>query len=229
MPHLNLLHSLAHVRCRQLRQLRFRWVKPCDSCVDQQNLFANFLQVGTKRVRNVPGAAAGSGSDIEGGAASGGEMSESGRNKKLKLNPPAAASQNGTPQGSRSGSPAPLGGKGVAGSRASSPECGAAMKGRFDLELWIGGFSNTGILIISCTPQANNPESQPPGQGASKVSPLQRRFMLLFPRPAFLAATCSRSSVPASASRKKTIVGSSPLSRTLVFTERRTACCGLAF
>ncbi|KAL2001696.1 hypothetical protein VTN02DRAFT_1388 [Thermoascus thermophilus] len=88
------------------------------------------LPVGTKRVRNVPGAAAGSGSDIEGGAASGGEMSESGRNKKLKLNPPAAASQNGTPQGSRSGSPAPLGGKGVAGSRASSPECGAALKGQ---------------------------------------------------------------------------------------------------
>ncbi|KAL2215257.1 hypothetical protein M432DRAFT_144826 [Thermoascus aurantiacus ATCC 26904] len=85
------------------------------------------VPVGTKRVRNV---GAGSGSDVEGGAASGGEMSESGKSKKLKLNPPAASSQNGTPQGSRTGSPAPLASKGVTGSRASSPEGGTAVKGQ---------------------------------------------------------------------------------------------------
>ncbi|PKX91545.1 transcription factor IIF subunit TFG1 [Aspergillus novofumigatus IBT 16806] len=68
-------------------------------------------QVGKKRIRNVAG-----------GAASGGEMSESGKIKKLKLNPPAATSQGGTPQGSRAGSPTPIGSKGLGASRASSPE-----------------------------------------------------------------------------------------------------------
>ncbi|KAH1284489.1 hypothetical protein KXX16_008220 [Aspergillus fumigatus] len=77
-------------------------------------------QVGKKRIRNVAGA--GSVSDADGGAASGGEMSESGKIKKLKLNPPAATSQGGTPQGSRAGSPTPIGSKGLAASRASSPE-----------------------------------------------------------------------------------------------------------
>jgi len=46
---------------------------------------------------------AGSGSDTEGGAASGGDMSDGARKKqKLKLSQP---SKNGTPQGSRAGSP----------------------------------------------------------------------------------------------------------------------------
>jgi len=102
-----------------------QWCRPAEH-------FADLLQVGTKRVRNV---GAGSGSDVEGGAASGGEMSESGKSKKLKLNPPAASSQNGTPQGSRTGSPAPLASKGVTGSRASSPEGGTAVKGKFHLVL----------------------------------------------------------------------------------------------
>lgn len=65
---------------------------------------------------------AGSASDVDGGAGSGGEMSESGKVKKLKLNPPSVASQSVTPQGSRAGSPAPLGSKSFSGSRASSPE-----------------------------------------------------------------------------------------------------------
>ncbi|KAF7118994.1 hypothetical protein CNMCM5793_008634 [Aspergillus hiratsukae] len=78
-------------------------------------------QVGKKRIRNVAGGA-GSASDADGGAGSGGEMSESGKIKKLKLNPHAATSQGGTPQGSRAGSPTPIGSKGLTASRASSPE-----------------------------------------------------------------------------------------------------------
>lgn len=90
-----------------------------------------FLQAGKKRVRNIPGGGAGSASDVDGGAASGGEMSESGKTKKLKLNPPIASSQSGTPQGSRAGSPTAIGNRGFAGSRASSPEGGVPMRGKF--------------------------------------------------------------------------------------------------
>lgn len=85
---------------------------------------------GKKRVRNIPGGGAGSASDVDGGAASGGEMSESGKTKKLKLNPPIASSQSGTPQGSRAGSPTVIGNRGFAGSRASSPEGGVPMRGQ---------------------------------------------------------------------------------------------------
>lgn len=82
-----------------------------------------------KRARNGPGAG-GSGSDVDGGAASG---SDGGTvNKKLKLNPPGARSpNNGTPHGSRAGSPANPAGKMVSGSRASSPE-GARGKHIYD-------------------------------------------------------------------------------------------------
>ncbi|PWY96796.1 transcription initiation factor IIF, alpha subunit [Aspergillus sclerotioniger CBS 115572] len=80
------------------------------------------LPVSKKRVRNMLGGGAGSISDVDGGAGSGGEMSESGKTKKLKLNPPSVASQSVTPQGSRAGSPVPLGSKSFSGSRASSPE-----------------------------------------------------------------------------------------------------------
>ncbi|OXV06784.1 hypothetical protein Egran_05446 [Elaphomyces granulatus] len=65
------------------------------------------LQVGKKRIRNAAGGA-GSASDVDGGAGSGGDMSEGGKNKKLKLNPAVASSRNGTPQGSRPGSPTPV-------------------------------------------------------------------------------------------------------------------------
>ncbi|KAI9929793.1 hypothetical protein MW887_001269 [Aspergillus wentii] len=76
-----------------------------------------------KRARNVPVGGAGP-SDVDGGAGSGGEISENGKTKKLKLNPPAISSQSGTPQGSRAASPTPLGNKSFSGSRASSPEGG---------------------------------------------------------------------------------------------------------
>lgn len=66
------------------------------------------------------------------GAGSGGEISESGKVKKLKLNPPGVSSSGGTPQGSRAGSPTPLGNKGLSGSRASSPEQSSSMRGMFD-------------------------------------------------------------------------------------------------
>ncbi|KAF5016031.1 hypothetical protein F66182_12417, partial [Fusarium sp. NRRL 66182] len=60
----------------------------------------------------------GSGSDIEGGALSGADLSDAGKAKKLKLN----LSRAGTPLGSRSGSPAaPL--------RAGTPEGGSTLKG----------------------------------------------------------------------------------------------------
>lgn len=53
-------------------------------------------------------------------------MSESGKAKKLKLNPPGLSSPTGTPQGSRAGSPTPLSGRGFSGSRASSPDQGSS-------------------------------------------------------------------------------------------------------
>lgn len=95
------------------------------------NVVAEIVQAGKKRVRNVPSGGAGSTSDADGGAGSGGEMSENGKPKKLKLNPPPASSRGGTPQGSRAGSPTPTGSRGITGSRASSPEGGAPMRGEF--------------------------------------------------------------------------------------------------
>lgn len=77
-------------------------------------------QAGKKRIRNPALGGPGSGSDLDGAAGSGGELSESGKTKKLKLNPPAASSRGGTPQGSRAASPAV--GNPSFGSRASSPE-----------------------------------------------------------------------------------------------------------
>jgi hypothetical protein len=61
-------------------------------------------------------------------------MSESGKIKKLKLNPPAATSQGGTPQGSRAGSPIPIGSKGLTASRASSPE---SLRGKISLDIHV--------------------------------------------------------------------------------------------
>ncbi|KAJ0424517.1 hypothetical protein BJY00DRAFT_308947 [Aspergillus carlsbadensis] len=82
---------------------------------------ASSFPAGKKRVRNIlPGA--GSTSDVDGAAGSGGEMSESGKSKKLKLNPPSVISQGDTPQGSRAASPTLILGKSFSGSRASSPE-----------------------------------------------------------------------------------------------------------
>lgn len=85
-------------------------------------IHANSLlyQTGKKRIRNPGLGASGSGSDIDTGAASGAELSESGKTKKLRLNPPAASSRGATPQGSRAASPGI--GNPSFGSRASSPE-----------------------------------------------------------------------------------------------------------
>ncbi|KAJ5667917.1 uncharacterized protein N7477_006487 [Penicillium maclennaniae] len=77
-------------------------------------------QAGKKRVRNPHLGGSGSGSDVDIGIGSGPEISESGKVKKLKLNPPSATSRGGTPQGSRAGSP--IAGRAFSGSRASSPE-----------------------------------------------------------------------------------------------------------
>lgn len=57
-------------------------------------------------------------------------MSESGKTKKLKLNPPAASSRGATPQGSRAASPAIV--NSALGSRASSPE--GPIRGRSPLD-----------------------------------------------------------------------------------------------
>ncbi|KAL4780486.1 hypothetical protein BJX76DRAFT_337885 [Aspergillus varians] len=82
---------------------------------------ASSIPANKKRVRNTL-AGAGPASDVEGAAGSGGEMSEAGKSKKLKLNPPLMISQGETPQGSRAGSPTSVTGRNFSGSRASSPE-----------------------------------------------------------------------------------------------------------
>jgi transcription initiation factor TFIIF subunit alpha len=78
------------------------------------------VQAGKKRIRNLPLGGSGSGSDVDIGAGSGGELSESGKTKKLRLNPPSATSRSGTPQGSRAASP--VAGTHFPGSRAASPD-----------------------------------------------------------------------------------------------------------
>lgn len=82
------------------------------------------VPAGKKRARTMI-SIAGSVSD-DGGAGSGGEISESGKVKKLKLN----TSQNDTPQGSRAGSPVPQGSRSFSGSRGSSPDGSTVMKGQ---------------------------------------------------------------------------------------------------
>lgn len=95
-------------------------------------------QAGKKRIRNIP-MGSGSGSDIDAGAGSGGDLSESGKPKKIKLNPPAGASRGGTPQGSRAASPV-AGGRSFSGSRASSPD-GARGPGRVSTPVSTGNLS----------------------------------------------------------------------------------------
>ncbi|KAL4922982.1 transcription factor IIF subunit TFG1 [Aspergillus undulatus] len=82
---------------------------------------ASSMTANKKRVRNIP-PAGGSASDVDGAVGSGGDISETGKSKKLKLNPPSMTSQGETPQRSRAGSPASVAGRQLAGSRASSPE-----------------------------------------------------------------------------------------------------------
>jgi len=92
---------------------------PPSSSAPQPNLTRKTSNVPAKRPRG-----GGSGSDTDGGAGSGGDMSDGARKRqKLKLNAP---SKNGTPQGSRSGSPEVLNTKAAQagagrGSRAESP------------------------------------------------------------------------------------------------------------
>lgn len=71
-------------------------------------------------MRNNAHGGAGSGSDIDPAAGSGAELTESGKIKKLKLNPPTG-SRGGTPQAQGSRAASPMAGR-LPGSRASSPE-----------------------------------------------------------------------------------------------------------
>lgn len=109
----------------------------------------------------------GSGSDIDAGAGSGGDLSESGKTKKIKLNPPAGASRGGTPQGSRAASPV-AGGRSFSGSRASSPDgargksssaarpCPSLCGGRFTRWIWLISFSQAGPGRVSTPVSAGN-------------------------------------------------------------------------
>ncbi|KAL4911875.1 hypothetical protein BDW62DRAFT_38841 [Aspergillus aurantiobrunneus] len=82
---------------------------------------ASSIPANKKRVRNaLPGA--GPAGDVDGVAGSGGEISETGKSKKLKLNPPSTTSQGEMPQRSRASSPTPVAGRNFPGSRASSPD-----------------------------------------------------------------------------------------------------------
>lgn len=99
-------------------------------------------KAGKKRVRNIPLGGSGSGSDLDAGVGSGAEMSESGKSKKLKLNPPSGVSRGGTPQGSRAASPV-AGNRSFSGSRASSPE---GARGKFPPK----PFCVTNILDLVC-------------------------------------------------------------------------------
>lgn len=148
---------------------------------------ALLCQAGKKRIRNPALAASGSGSDIDAGAVSGAELSESGKTKKLRLNPPAAPSRAATPQGSRAASPAI--GNPSFGSRASSPE--GPMRGKslalLTSELW----SMMRVLILlnrtrsgidSCTfRQSNIPYPGGDPRRHSAVWHSQQRSFANFP------------------------------------------------
>ncbi|KAL4801746.1 hypothetical protein BDV18DRAFT_69462 [Aspergillus unguis] len=82
---------------------------------------ASSVPANKKRVRNTI-SGVGSASDVDGAAASAGEMSENGKSKKLKLNPPSMTPPGATPQRSRAGSPNSVTGRNFSGSRASSPD-----------------------------------------------------------------------------------------------------------
>ncbi|KAL4959184.1 transcription factor IIF subunit TFG1 [Aspergillus stella-maris] len=92
---------------------------------------ASSIPTNKKRVRNIV-SGAGSASDIDGAVGSGGDMSETGKAKKLKLNPPSIIPQVDTPHGSRAGSPTSVAGRNISGSRASSPDSmkGSTFKGQ---------------------------------------------------------------------------------------------------
>jgi hypothetical protein len=175
--------------------------------------------MGVKRIRSMGAGGAGSASDVDGGAGSGGDMSEGGKSKKLKLSPPAASSPNGTPQGSRSGSPTLL--------HASTSEAGATVKGRvqsspaaslYDALAELGcGFVNQPSKCLQA-----QPESQPPDLPVNKASQPPQRFTLLYRHLVSLAKICLRSSIRGLEIPKKTIADSSPLSRMLASMGRRT-------
>lgn len=176
------------------------------------------IQAGKKRIRNAPLGGSGSGSDVDIGAGSGGELSESGKTKKLRLNPPSATSRSGTPQGSRATSP--IGGAQFPGSRAASPD---GPRGKFlpwiHIELYV-----LQDLITLYSKQA--PVVPPPSHPANH-SPRRPKSTPPFQQPVSPAPTFYAFSGPALASRGRTTVVSLPSSRMLVFMARRTGCCDL--
>lgn len=120
-------------------------------------------------------------------------MSESGKTKKLKLNPPTASSQTGTPQGSRAGSPTVIGSRGFMGSRASSPEGGVPMRGKFFPPFLFPSsmalFSRKLCTDIIST-QAKIEYLLQSLLAAARVFRHRSKSMLLFPRLVFLAVIC---------------------------------------
>lgn len=126
-------------------------------------------------------------------------MSESGKTKKLKLNPPAV-SQGGTPQGSRAGSPTPLAGRSFSGSRASSPESfrGKSNSSCLGIFFWL-------CSIVLIGPYVKGKLAFPLQYALEiKASLRLRRFMLLFPPQAYSVVTCSKYSVPVLVSQRRT-------------------------
>jgi hypothetical protein len=153
--------------------------------------------MGVKRIRSIGIGGAGSASDVDGGAGSGGDMSDGGKNKKLKLSPPPASSLNATPEGSRSGTPAPLPG--------IVSDASTAVKGK------VGPFSDihssTLNNYLKCL--QGRLESLPPDPLANKPFQPRQKSMLPFPRLEFPARTYSKSSILGSVTPKRTIAGSS--------------------
>lgn len=151
----------------------------------------DLVQGGKKRVHG----GAGSASDADGGAGLGGEMSESGKTKKLKLNPPPVSTSPGaTPQGSRAGSPASLANRGFS-SRASSPEGGSSVRGRFHLlssvnQTWTPVGRSYATMYADATLWIQAKLEYLLLDLAVKVSPRRLISMLPFRRLVFSVAIC---------------------------------------
>lgn len=178
------------------------------------------IQAGKKRIRNAPLGGSGSGSDVDIGAGSGAELSESGKTKKLKLNPPSATSRSGTPQGSRATSP--VGGPQFPGSRAASPD---GPRGKFFPRIHI--LIELYLLQDLITLYSKQAPVVPPQSHPANHSPRRPKSTPPFQQPVSPAPTFYAFSAPALVSRGRTTVVSLPSSRMLVFTARRTGCCDL--
>jgi hypothetical protein len=148
-------------------------------------------------------------------------LSESGKTKKLRLNPPSATSRSGTPQGSRAASP--VAGTQFPGSRAASPD-----GTRGECYPMINLYDRNSVCdlynILTTCKQA---PAAPPQSHPANHSPHPPRSTPRSQLPELQVPPSCAFSVPALESPGRIIVVSLLSSRMWVCMARRISCCGL--